>query len=168
MSVSSPTDEPGADHPHPGGRQVIPTTGAADEQPPASGEESLPGRLDDPAVTAAVRAHTDAEVALVEAKHELARAREEVRAALFAAGRRYRDQRLCRGVVHHRPTWCVGIVAAHPQEPSDRLVDTGTWARGERIPPDASSSGLPRAAGRRPMSSRSSRRLHDRSITEVS
>jgi AraC-like DNA-binding protein len=48
--------------------------------------------LDDPDVTIAIRAHADAEVALVEAKHELTRARETVRNALFAAGKRFRDR----------------------------------------------------------------------------
>jgi hypothetical protein len=61
-----------------------------------------PALLDDPAVVAAISAHADAEVALVEAKHVLTRARAAVRDALFEAGTRYRDRQLPlpRGDLH--------------------------------------------------------------------
>lgn len=65
-------------------------------EPPHTDERGAapPALLDDPAVTAAIAVHADAEVALVEAKHRLTRAREAVRNALFVAGKRYRDRQL--------------------------------------------------------------------------
>ncbi|MEX1164565.1 MAG: hypothetical protein WEB03_13410 [Nitriliruptor sp.] len=67
-------------------------TDAADT-PPAP-DERPPALIDDPAVVAAINAHDEAQVALVEAKHQLTRARESVRIALFNAGKRYRDRDL--------------------------------------------------------------------------
>jgi hypothetical protein len=72
-----------------------PTDDSAPEPPDAAEPAGTPPPLlDDPAVTAAISAHADAEVALVEAKHRLTRAREAVRNALFVAGKRYRDRQL--------------------------------------------------------------------------
>lgn len=56
--------------------------------------DAPPTLLDDPIVTAAIRDHDAAEVAVVEARHALARAREAVRNALFDAGQPYRDRDL--------------------------------------------------------------------------
>jgi hypothetical protein len=67
-------------------------TDPTDETPETARADALPGLLDDPDVTAAIRQHADAEVALIEAKHELTKAREAVRNALFAAGKPYRDR----------------------------------------------------------------------------
>ncbi|MTV27910.1 hypothetical protein FTX61_21200 [Nitriliruptoraceae bacterium ZYF776] len=47
-----------------------------------------------PAATDAIAAHDRAEVGLTEAKHQLTRARDGLRDALFAAGKRYRDRQL--------------------------------------------------------------------------
>jgi hypothetical protein len=90
---------PDLEHPVSASASDETTTSAADE--PAAGPRKAtgsggapPALLDDPAVSTAISAHADAEVALVEAKHRLTRAREAVRNALFTAGKRYRDRQL--------------------------------------------------------------------------
>lgn len=79
---------------HAGERRTAVTSSATETPDVARSGESPPALLDDPAVAAAISAHADAEVALVEAKQGLTNARAAVRDALFQAGKRYRDRQL--------------------------------------------------------------------------
>jgi hypothetical protein len=86
---------------HTGERRTA-ATPATEAPDAATAGQSPPALLDDPDVAAAISAHADAEVALVEAKQGLTNARAAVRDALFQSGKRYRDRQLPlpRGDLH--------------------------------------------------------------------